>query len=124
MKIDRITVTIGIDSDALAAAVASLKAFAEIAQRGFRGGEPGFEFSEIDAGDLVAFRTDKLTVCPYPSDRYLGLVAAVAAREIDGCAVGIEYRHGWPILSVVTRSPTTVAEGEGAANALPGGPAA
>lgn len=50
-----------------------------------------------------------------PSDRYLEFVAAVA-RD---CHADTFFRHGWPILSVVARTPT-VAEA-GVAASVPGG---
>lgn len=80
----------------------------------------GIELSEIDFNDLATFVTSDLVVSLEPTERCLDLVAAVAARNFDGGSDVVEYRHGWPILSVVGRTPT-VAEAGGEAIAPGGG---
>ena len=79
----------------------------------------------LDIGDLIvcesilcsADGTGDLRISVNPSERYVELVAAIGR---DGDVSFDLDVHRWPILSVGGDTPT-VAEGEGAEHALPGG---
>lgn len=78
------------------------------------------DLSGIHVVDRTADGADKVCLRCDPNDRYLELMAAIAANSGDRLCLNLE--HGWPILSVVARTDT-VAEAGGAGNA-PGGGAA
>ena len=57
-----------------------------------------------------------------PTKMYLKKVAAVPARYFDQCPVVVTFRHGWPILSLVSRN-SNVTEAGGVSNLSGGGAA-
>lgn len=56
--------------------------------------------SNIDT--LVALRARGATIFAQPSDGFLDAVAALGTVDVDGSPVRIEFRHGWPVLSMVS----------------------
>ena len=79
-----------------------------------------FDDAGVDIRHLATFRTDDLSIYLEPTEQYLGCVAAIAARDVERHVVCVEFRHGWPILSVSVAS-STVAEGAAPASAAPEG---
>lgn len=76
------------------------------------------DLASVDLSDLATFGADKLSLHFQPTEQYLRCVAAIAARDVERHVIRVEFRHGWPILSVESRFPT-VAEGAAPANAAP-----
>lgn len=78
------------------------------------------DLASVDLSDLATFGADKLSLHFQPSERYLRCVTAMSARDVERHVVRVEFRHGWPILSVVSRIPT-VTEGAAPSSAAPEG---
>lgn len=102
----RTTITLTIDADSVAAGRASFAALNDLQPRMSVASLARLQALHDEvAGQpdgLITARTDERNVILEPSQRYLEDVAAIAADAThpEGALIEIEYRHGWPILSV------------------------
>ena len=123
-KSEMVSLHVSIRPTGLVEAIESVEALqnalrsGKLADASLQGIKALLDLACVDLGDLATFGAEELSLHLQPTEKYLRCVAAIAARDADRHVVRLEFRHGWPILSVESRIPT-VAEGAAPASAAP-----